>query len=180
MDQPGAQSRVSSFQVLNMKIFLIRKDQGAFLVDAGIPGLERRIDAAFREWAVDPKEVTHIILTHGHLDHIGCLAYARKITGGKVVCHRSIADKLAVGKYEEAVPRAWYWKILNAPVSKIMGAGLKPISPDIVFDDEFDLEDIGIKGNILHTPGHSPGSCSIILENGEALIGDLVRKNRKG
>jgi glyoxylase-like metal-dependent hydrolase (beta-lactamase superfamily II) len=172
------QEQVLWYQIQNVKIFLIQSNQGFVLVDAGIPGLEREIDAAFQEWNVEPRAVTDIILTHGHLDHIGCLGYARKITRAKVICHRSIAYLLAAGKYEEAVPRVWYWKILNTPISKIMGARLSPVSPDIVFDKEYDLAEIGLAGKILHTPGHSPGSCSILLDSGEALIGDLVRENR--
>ena len=46
----------------------------------------------------------------------------------------------------------------------------------------FNIEQRNIiyEGKIIHTPGHSPGSCSIILDNGEALIGDLVRENSFG
>ena len=43
-------------------------------------------------------------------------------------------------------------------------------------EDEFDLQPYGIAGKIIHTPGHSPSSISIMLDNGEALIGDLVRE----
>jgi glyoxylase-like metal-dependent hydrolase (beta-lactamase superfamily II) len=48
-------------------------------------------------------------------------------------------------------------------------------SVDIVLDDNaFPLRDYGIPGHILHTPGHSPGSVSVLLESGEAFVGDLA------
>jgi len=180
MINPEFQSVVSPFKVLNVKIFFIKTNNGYILVDSGIPGHEKKIRDAFSKLDVDPRSVTHIILTHGHLDHIGCLAYARVITGAKVICHRSIANKLTAGEYEEAVPRSAFWMIFNGPVSWLLRSRLRPVTPDVLFDEELSLDDFGVRGKIIHTPGHSPGSCSIILDNGEALIGDLVRKNRLG
>jgi glyoxylase-like metal-dependent hydrolase (beta-lactamase superfamily II) len=47
-------------------------------------------------------------------------------------------------------------------------------------DDVFDLSEYGISGKIIHTPGHSQGSISIILDNGETLVGDMVRDEGDG
>ena len=180
MNEPQIQSIVSPFKILNVNIFFIKTNHGYILVDSGIPGQEKRIRYAFSKLGINPRSVTHIILTHGHLDHIGCLAYARELTGAKVICHRSIANKLTAGEYEEAVPRSAFWKIFNGPVSWLLRSRLRPVTPDVLFDEELSLDEFGVRGNIIHTPGHSPGSCSVILENGEALIGDLVRENRSG
>ena len=49
------------------------------------------------------------------------------------------------------------------------------LPPDIVMEDRFDLSEYGIAGQVIHTPGHSQGSVSIVLDNGETLIGDMVR-----
>jgi hydroxyacylglutathione hydrolase len=46
---------------------------------------------------------------------------------------------------------------------------------DIVLGDgEFSLSEYGIPGKIVHTPGHSMGSVSVLLETGEAFVGDLA------
>jgi glyoxylase-like metal-dependent hydrolase (beta-lactamase superfamily II) len=46
---------------------------------------------------------------------------------------------------------------------------------DIVLEDQaFSLSTFGIAGKILHTPGHSPGSVSVVLNTGDAFVGDLV------
>ena len=47
-------------------------------------------------------------------------------------------------------------------------------------DDEFDLNDFGVSGKVIHTPGHSPRSISILLDTGEALVGDLIREVKPG
>jgi hydroxyacylglutathione hydrolase len=44
----------------------------------------------------------------------------------------------------------------------------------ILGDEEFPLNEFGISGKIIFTPGHSPGSVSLLLDTGEAFVGDLA------
>jgi glyoxylase-like metal-dependent hydrolase (beta-lactamase superfamily II) len=47
--------------------------------------------------------------------------------------------------------------------------------PDILVGDEgLDLAPYGVDGRVVHTPGHSPGSLSVVLPSGEAFVGDLA------
>ncbi len=48
------------------------------------------------------------------------------------------------------------------------------MEPEIIIEREVVLEEFGILGKILPTPGHTPGSLSVILESGEAFVGDLA------
>lgn len=46
---------------------------------------------------------------------------------------------------------------------------------DIVLtEDGLDLSSYGLAGRIVHTPGHTSGSVSVVLENGAAFVGDLA------
>lgn len=53
---------------------------------------------------------------------------------------------------------------------------LKLSETDVLIEDDpvsiYSLT--GLKGNILHTPGHSADSISLVLENGHAFVGDVV------
>jgi len=49
-----------------------------------------------------------------------------------------------------------------------------PVKPDILIDEDMDLSKFGVDGKVIHTPGHTPGSISVILPNGEFIVGDLV------
>jgi glyoxylase-like metal-dependent hydrolase (beta-lactamase superfamily II) len=52
---------------------------------------------------------------------------------------------------------------------------IPPATVDIVLgDQERSLTEHRIRGKIVPTPGHSPGSVSILLESGEAFVGDLA------
>jgi glyoxylase-like metal-dependent hydrolase (beta-lactamase superfamily II) len=49
-----------------------------------------------------------------------------------------------------------------------------PLQPDIVIEDSFDLRPYGVEGKLVHTPGHSDCSISVLLDSGEAIIGDMI------
>ena len=160
-------------------IYLIKTESSYILVDAGMPNSDDKLDNAFQEAGVEPGSVQLIVATHGHLDHVGSMAYARKASGGKVLCHRSFAGDMANGKPEKAVPQNLVGRLLNL-MTGLIGSSFEGVQPDILVDDEFDLASFGIAGKIVHTPGHSPSSITILLDNGEALVGDMVRGTPPG
>ncbi len=45
---------------------------------------------------------------------------------------------------------------------------------DLDAADGMRLDDFGIAGSVLHTPGHTPDSISVILDSGDAVIGDVM------
>ena len=48
------------------------------------------------------------------------------------------------------------------------------VEPEIFAEDELELRPYGIAGKVISAPGHTPGSRSIFIDRGEAIIGDLV------
>jgi glyoxylase-like metal-dependent hydrolase (beta-lactamase superfamily II) len=144
-----------------------------------MPKKEKELDEKFAQAGIDPKSVQLIVATHGHLDHVGTFAHAQKVTGGKVLCHRSFSDLMANGKAEPTTARNLLGHVLNF-LTSLSGNKFEGTKPDILMDHEFDLSEYGIAGKIVHTPGHSASSISIVLDSGEALIGDMVREEGSG
>jgi glyoxylase-like metal-dependent hydrolase (beta-lactamase superfamily II) len=179
MTSPPNDNRVQPVKFGHVNIYLVKTDSGYILVDTGMPNKNEQIDEIFQKYAVDPKSVQLIILTHGHLDHVGSVAYAKETTGAKVLCQQSFAKDLAEGKIEPAVSQNFSGRIMNF-MSGFLGSKIGGVKPDIIVDEIFDLSEFGLPGKVIHTPGHSPSSLSILLENGEALIGDLIREERPG
>jgi hydroxyacylglutathione hydrolase len=159
-------------------VYFIRTENGHILVDAGMHGDPTKLDEVFSIAGVDPQSIDLIIVTHGHMDHMGLLAYAKETTGAKVLGHQSLSEKLPNGEVEAAVAQTSFGHFLNLMTGILEitgGADIEGVNPDTLVDDVFDLSEYGISGKVIHTPGHSQGSISIILDNGETLIGDMVR-----
>ena len=67
--------------------FLIEGDDGLTLIDAGFPGKEAAAFGAIRALNRSLDELQHLILTHGHPDHVGSTAAIVRQTGAKTYMH---------------------------------------------------------------------------------------------
>jgi glyoxylase-like metal-dependent hydrolase (beta-lactamase superfamily II) len=173
--QTSAESKVRPVKLGGVNIYFLKTESGHILVDAGMPGMGRELDDVFSNLGIDPQSVQLIVATHGHLDHIGLLAHAKEVTGGRVLCHRSLTESLRKGSFEKAVmhTKNLRHRLMNF-LSSLMSVAA--VEPDIMMGDEFDLIEYDIAGRIIHTPGHSASSITVVLDNGEVLIGDQVRE----
>jgi hydroxyacylglutathione hydrolase len=161
-----------SFGICN--IYLIKTRGGYILVDTGMPNMERQIDVAFAKAGVDPDDVQLIIVTHGHLDHVGTVAYAKQLTGADLLCHQSYAEHLEKGEVVSAIAQNNLGRFMEL-LTQLSRSKFDGVKPDILLEEEFKLDNYGIAGKVIHTLGHSSDSVSIILDTGEALIGDMLR-----
>lgn len=153
--------------------YLIR-DKGTVLVDTGVPGKIKKFNKKFKEFSIEPKEISAIIITHCHWDHVGSLKELRELTGANVMVHRNEKDHLEKGKLK-IPPAVTRWGKTMHFLLKGMGRTMstEPNEVDVVIDDEgLSLEEYGIPGEIIFTPGHSLGSISILLDSGDAFVGD--------
>lgn len=97
-------NKVHPVRLGHANIYFIETASGYILVDAGMLRMEGELDGAFKTAGVDPNGVRLIIATHGHLDHIGSMAYAREVSGGEVLCHRSYPGDLENGRWKRPSP----------------------------------------------------------------------------
>ncbi|MDD1665275.1 MAG: MBL fold metallo-hydrolase [Methanomicrobiales archaeon] len=141
-------------------------DRGICLVDAGVSGSEGPILAMVGETGRNPSEVSTLVLTHSHPDHIGGARAIQGVTECLVAAHPA--------------ERAWIEDTsLQARKRPIPGFSTLVEGPVRVDQLLVDGDRIGIGGGrsltVIHTPGHSPGSISLFLEDEGVLIsGDAV------
>jgi hydroxyacylglutathione hydrolase len=172
--------RVSSTQIHRIKLgvcncYLI-KEKSAILVDAGPPKQEYKFIRKILSLGTEPEEVSLIVVTHGHIDHIGSLLGIKTVTGAEVLAHQREKDILeqAIWTLPGAVTSwgaflLWLLKLAQKNIR------FEPTPVDVeIMDSGFSLEGHGIKGRIVATPGHTKGSITLLLDSGEAFVGDLL------
>ncbi len=154
--------------------FLLRGDR-TILIDGGAMGGFPSFQRQLSELKVDPKEIELILLTHGHWDHITCLADIQKLTGAKIAVHKQ--DQFMVETGEPPFPDGVtpYGKVMAWSAKRILNPHLTPLKVDTVIPNAgMSLKEYGIPGEVVYTPGHSQGHVSILLETGDAIIGDMA------
>lgn len=153
------------------------KDEGVILVDAGQQGYGSVFLRRLNQIGLSPGDIRLVFLTHGHWDHIGFLPELRKLAPVPVAIHTAEKSWVEQGLKPMPPPITAWGKVLHKFfVTFMIPKQDFPGTPvDIALgENPYRLDQYGIRGTIYHTPGHSSGSMSLILESGEAFVGDLA------
>jgi hydroxyacylglutathione hydrolase len=160
-------------------VFLIRGRTGCILVDTGVPGKVDLVIGRLAKCGFAPGDVRLILITHGHTDHFGGAAALRELTGAPVAIHTLDAEAVrrgihAPGSLQPTGSLAAF--LVQFPALRELAAPDRApaFEPDLLLDGERRLDEYGVAGRVIHTSGHTPGSVSVILDNGEAIVGDMV------
>lgn len=154
--------------------YLLRGER-TVLIDAGAQGGIDAFRRGLQALNVDPKEIFLILITHGHWDHIGSLHAIQQMTGAQVAIH--YCDQPWVENGNPAFPRGVtpYGKGMIWLADRLIHPKLPPVNVDRVIDENgMSLAEYGIPGKVIHTPGHTLGHVSIVLDSGEVFAGDTA------
>jgi hydroxyacylglutathione hydrolase len=168
-------ARIDTIRKGVVNTYLIR-DRGAVLIDPGAARSGRAVLRSLGE-LLDPREIRVIIATHGHWDHIGAARQLREATGAPLAIHRDDARWLREGVVEWPAGVTPWGKVFRRVFGPLMAPFLEvpALDPDVIIGDEgLDLGPYGVAGRVVHTPGHSAGSVTVLLDGGEAFVGDLT------
>lgn len=168
---------VLRFRMQFVSAYLLRGAGGLVLFDSGYPYFERLFKRRCRENGIEPREIKLILLSHGHLDHIGGAKALRELTGAPLGIDRRDASALSTGRFARLIPRTWLGWLTSFASNRQMLPPNCRTEPDMVLDGELDLAPYGVAGRAFHTPGHTQGSLSVILDSGEAVIADVIMVN---
>ncbi len=134
------------------------------LVDCGAGRGTWRLLENLERWGLSQKPMGAVLLTHCHVDHIGGLEQILKKAKPRVLCHKGDLEAIETGDPKKTAS-SWY------------GIRLPRVKVDLVLEKEEETVIVG--GAVLrciHTPGHTPGSISILWERpmGKVLFGQDI------
>jgi ribonuclease/clavin/mitogillin len=142
--------------------YLLEAAGGKLLVDAGWPGSLATLASKLKTYRLDGGQIKYVWPTHLHPDHAGLVQEVKQAWGTRLVIH---AAQVA------------YLPDLAALFAK--KGGYVPVQVEagdtvLTDDNRRQLRALGIEGEIIATPGHSDDSFSLVLDTGEAFVGDLT------
>ncbi len=147
--------------------WVVSSGTSRLLVDLGYPGTMGMMQARLRQMDIPLEEIRYALATHYHIDHAG-LAQELKVAGVPLLL------------FEPQVPAVPVMKSWTKPQDHYVDITMHNNVVIAFAESRTVLERIGIPGEILHTPGHSDDSVSLLLDDGSAFTGDLTPPGRIG
>lgn len=133
-------------------IYGIHTPEGMILIDSGLPGHGAEMVAdTMKFWGLEDK-ISHVIVTHGHVDHAGNGKYYQDM-GAKIIVGEGDADYLC---------EAGGFSLFHETRFDEGAMHLFPaFTPDILIKEDCVMEINGIKFEFIMIPGHTVGSIAI-------------------
>lgn len=155
--------------------YLIRSGN-IIMIDAGTPGKLRVFKRKLDRLHIHPDQVKLIVLTHSHFDHAGSAKEIKEYTGARILIHETEKEFLEEGGFimpKGTTAMGRITRFLFFPYFKRIKFN-RPKADITVGDEDFPLTEFGIDGSVIHTPGHTHGSLSVLLRTGEVFAGCLA------
>ena len=145
----------------NTRTFFIKGSQGGLLVDTDYAGTLSALYKALKKNHITVKDIEYILATHYHPDHMGLISELMK-QGARLLLID--AQKNYVHYSDELFKKdgLTYTPIDESPATVISCAESRGF-----------LKRMGISGEIIRTASHSEDSVSIILDDGNCIVGDM-------
>ncbi|MBA3007761.1 MAG: MBL fold metallo-hydrolase [Proteobacteria bacterium] len=141
-------------------VYLVFGDK-IHLIDSGVAGTELTIWEYIKEQGRDPKEVSSLILTHSHPDHIGSAKSVKSRTDCTVFAHKLEQEWIENTEQQ--------FKDRPVPGFQTLVEGPVVVDRFLAGGEILELEK-GLSCKIIHTPGHSKGSISLLFEDEKTLF----------
>jgi glyoxylase-like metal-dependent hydrolase (beta-lactamase superfamily II) len=154
-------------------VYLLTNDEVNVLIDTSTRGNWRRLDARLKSLKISRLDL--LILTHSHYDHADNARKLRDRYGAPVIAHRAETRYLESGGMPVPGGTNFVTRFIVRTLGRFLAVRNVEACPcDVLVDSKHDLSPLGLNAYILPTPGHSPGSISVIVDDEIAVVGDAM------
>jgi glyoxylase-like metal-dependent hydrolase (beta-lactamase superfamily II) len=151
------------------------------LIDTAYPADYDKFIKRINEIGIGISKTKNLLLTHHHDDHAGFAARLAEQTGCRFIVHQDAVLPLSRGESQDIMKPVNFRVKMVFSLFSLFHKEIKfpPVviaeKDFIVTGDENNLfKTLGIDGKIIHTPGHSSDSISVVLSDGNAFVGDVA------
>jgi metallo-beta-lactamase class B len=132
----------------DLGIYLIATKAGHVLIDGAMPTSAPLVEASIRKLGFKPEEIKILLITQGHIDHVGTLAHFKKLSGAQVALMAPDDELVKSGGGKDYV---------FAADGRFR---FEPVTADRVLADGDVVELGGVRLTARLTPGHTRGTTS--------------------
>jgi glyoxylase-like metal-dependent hydrolase (beta-lactamase superfamily II) len=158
-------------RLLGSKGYLV-VDHELTLIDAGLRGSTPLLRWYLSRIGRQLSEITRIVCTHGHPDHIGGVHEIAALTGAEVLMHPADTARLRETRLRDVMQRPAMGPLVAGQLVAALTrapADPRPLAHGEVLPALGGLE-------VVHTPGHTPGSvCLYAREHRLLIVGDVLQ-----
>lgn len=140
------------------------------LVDTGPARARTALLDGLASLGLGGEELSLVLATHAHATASGNAAFMQRVFHVPIAVHGADAPILASG-IDRVVTRFTPFGLM---MRWLGDSRFDPVAPDVVFGHTLSLDSFGCAGTVVHTPGHTIGSTSVVLATGDAIVGDLL------
>ncbi|WP_372947546.1 MBL fold metallo-hydrolase [Mariniphaga sp.] len=165
-------------KVLNGRsnVYFVWNGTSGLLVDTGKKSSGKKLNKNLQQLKNEGKTIDFLALTHTHYDHCQNAAKIQAQENCKILVSKKEAEfckngftPLPSGTFKFSRIIVGLGKRL-----KIKRFSYETFKPDILIENELELQEFGGLVRIISTPGHTAGSLSILVDNEIALVGDTL------
>jgi len=164
--------------------YLVQNNGGNYLIDtgSGTEASHEDLIKGLQEAGLQPSDLTHILLTHAHIDHYGGLAKLKPLTNAKIGCHELDVQTVAHHDARLAlIGRRLASYLTEAGLAKEEAESLlsiyrftKALYRSVPVDFTYEAQEMQVGPfEMIHLPGHCPGHVAMRLDD-VILCGDMV------
>ena len=155
-------------------VYLLASEGEATLVDSGLAGAVDQIEAQLQEGGFALSELQAIALTHAHGDHMGGVAELARRSGARVLAHQ---DEVPYVEQAKTLPGASFLQQAMNWLGDRTLLRREPCKVDRALQDGDVVDALGGL-QVIHTPGHTPGSIALYQPERRILFCGDVFFNR--